>query len=108
MNARNNMKRVFLTILAMAGMEGMVCAQESVQDSAKVAELSEVTIKAVSAPKGAPFAVSRIGKAQLQEFSTGGQELPYLFARTPSIMSWGENGLDTGTVYMRVRGIDGS
>ena len=108
MNAGNNMKRVFLTILAMAGMEGMVCAQESVQDSAKVAELSEVTIKAVSAPKGAPFAVSRIGKAQLQEFSTGGQELPYLFARTPGIVAWGENGLGTGTVYMRVRGSAGS
>ncbi|MEE1287301.1 MAG: TonB-dependent receptor plug domain-containing protein, partial [Bacteroidaceae bacterium] len=86
----------------------MSSAQENERDSARVAELSEVVVAAVSAPKGAPFAVSRISKKDLQEFSTGGQELPYLFARTPGVVAWSENGLGTGTVYMRMRGSAGS
>lgn len=89
-------------------MAGMSYAQEREQDSVRVAELGEVVVKAVSAPKGAPFAVSRISKMELQEFSTGGQELPYLFARTPGVVAWSENGLGTGTVYMRMRGSAGS
>lgn len=102
------MKGMFLAVLALAGVAGTGSAQESVQDSVRVAELSEVVVAAVSAPKGAPFAVSRIGKPQLQEFSTSGQELPYLFARTPGVVAWSENGLGTGTVYMRMRGSAGS
>ena len=70
------MKGKFLAVLALVGMAGMSYAQEREQDSVRVAELGEVVVKAVSAPKGAPFAVSRISKMELQEFSTGGQELP--------------------------------
>lgn len=102
------MKGKFLAALVATGVAGTVCAQESVQDSVKVAELSEVVVKAVSAPKDAPFAVSKITKQELQEFSTGGQELPYLFARTPGVVAWSENGIGTGTVYMRMRGSAGS
>lgn len=102
------MKGKFLAVLALVGMAGMSYAQEREQDSVRVAELGEVVVKAVSAPKGAPFAVSRISKMELQEFSAGGQELPYLFARTPGVVAWSENGLGTGTVYMRMRGSAGS
>ena len=102
------MKGKFLAVLALVGMAGMSYAQEREQDSVRVAELGEVVVKAVSAPKGTPFAVSRISKMELQEFSTGGQELPYLFARTPGVVAWSENGLGTGTVYMRMRGSAGS
>ena len=99
---------MFLAALAFAGVASTVCARESEQDSIQVEELRELVVKAVSAPKDAPFAVSRIGKAELQEFSTGAQELPYLFSRTPGVMAWSENGLGTGTVYMRMRGSAGS
>lgn len=99
---------MFLAALAFAGVASTVCARESEQDSIQVEELRELVVKAVSAPKDAPFAVSRIGKAELQEFSTGAQELPYLFSRTPGLMAWSENGLGTGTVYMRMRGSAGS
>lgn len=99
---------MFLAALAFAGVASTVCARESEQDSIQVEELRELVVKAVSAPKDAPFAVSRIGKIELQEFSTGAQELPYLFSRTPGVMSWSENGLGTGTVYMRMRGSAGS
>jgi outer membrane receptor for ferrienterochelin and colicin len=99
---------MFLAALAVAGVASTVCARESEQDSIQVEELRELVVKAVSAPKDAPFAVSRIGKIELQEFSTGAQELPYLFSRTPGVMAWSENGLGTGTVYMRMRGSAGS
>ena len=86
------MKGKFLAVLALAGVAGMSSAQESERESARVAEVSEVGVAAVSAPQGAPFAVSRISKKELQEFSTSGQELPYLFARTPGVVAWSENG----------------
>ncbi|MCR4824593.1 MAG: TonB-dependent receptor plug domain-containing protein, partial [Bacteroidales bacterium] len=44
----------------------------------------------------------------LQDFSTSGIELPMLFARTPGILAWSENGVGTGTTYMRIRGAGGS
>lgn len=114
------MKGLFLAALALMSAAGTVCAQQSVADSASVAgqgdehvpgevkALREVVVKAVSAPKDAPFAVSRIGLAELQDFSATGQELPYLFARTPGVVAWSENGVGTGTVYMRMRGSAGS
>ncbi len=73
-------------------------------DSVSVEELHEVVVKAVKAPANAPFAVARIGRQELETFSRTGQELPFLFARTPGIMAWSENGLGTGTTYMRIRG----
>lgn len=117
---RNSMKGMFLAALTVMGAAGTVCAQGNASDSARVAgsgdeyisgeatALQEIVVKAVSAPKDAPFAVSRIRMAELQEFSTSGLELPYLFARTPGVVAWSENGVGTGTVYMRVRGSAGS
>ncbi len=67
-------------------------------------DLNELTVKGVRAPKNAPFAVSNVDYRALQTFSRTGQELPFLFARTPGIMAWSENGLGTGTTYMRMRG----
>ena len=60
-------------------------------------DLNELTEKGVRAPKNAPFAVSNVDYRALQTFSRTGQELPFLFARTPGIMAWSENGLGTGT-----------
>ena len=73
-------------------------------DSMSVEHLNEVVVKAVKAPKNAPFAVTRIEAKELQQFSRTGQELPFLFARTPGVVAWSENGLGTGTAYMRLRG----
>lgn len=73
-------------------------------DSIALQKLNEAVVMAVKAPKNAPFAVANIGKAELKEFSRTGRELPFLFARTPGVVAWGENGVGTGTVYMRMRG----
>ncbi len=114
------MKGMFLVALTLMSAVGAASAHGVVRDSVRVQEsseeslsvettsLQEVTVKAVSAPKDAPFAVSKIAMAELQEFSTSGQELPYLFARTPGVVAWGESGLGVGTVYMRMRGSAGS
>ncbi len=100
-------------IMAMlaTGMATAVYAAEntsSAPDSTNVEELNEVVVRAVKAPKNSPFAVTSIGKAELNDFATGTQELPFLFARTPGIVAWSENGVGTGTTYMRIRGAAGS
>ena len=86
----------------------VLCAQQALAeqkvDTVGVHQLNEVVVKAVRAQKNAPFAVANIKKSELQNFSTSGRELPFLFSRTPGILAWGENGLGTGTTYMRMRG----
>ena len=73
-------------------------------DSTKVEALQEVVVKGVRAQKNAPYAIANIKKQQLDEFSKSGKELPMLFSQTPGVMAWSENGLGTGTTYMRIRG----
>ena len=81
---------------------------QDLTDSLHVHQLQTVVVKAVRASKEAPFAVSNVGKQQLRDFSKTGRELPMLFANTPGVLAWGENGLGTGTAYMRIRGAAGS
>lgn len=115
MNIFNNriMRKLCLVVL-LASMTQMGFAQESERekakserlngDSVKMEQLQEVVVKAVKAPNNAPFAVSKIDRKQLETFSKTGQELPFLFARTPGVVAWSENGVGTGTTYMRIRG----
>ena len=81
---------------------------QDLTDSLHVHQLQTVVVKAVRASKEAPFAVSNVGKQELRDFSKTGRELPMLFANTPGVLAWGENGLATGTAYMRIRGAAGS
>jgi iron complex outermembrane receptor protein len=98
------MRRLFLVAASVFGVAGFCSVSAQKADTAKVKDLSEVTMKAVKAPKFAPFAVSKIGLQELENFSKTGQELPFLFSRTPGVLAWSENGLGTGTTYMRIRG----
>ncbi|MFQ7114584.1 TonB-dependent receptor plug domain-containing protein, partial [Hallella bergensis] len=93
--------------LAVVGAVPTHAAQQD-NDSIRLAELQEVTVKGVRAQRNAPFAVANINKKQLSDFSKTGQELPFLLAQTPGILAWSENGLGTGTTYMRIRGAAGS
>jgi len=70
--------------------------------------LQEVVVKGVRTQKNAPYATANIKQQELSTFSTSGQELPFLFARTPGVLAWSENGLGTGTTYMRIRGASDS
>lgn len=80
------------------------CAYAQGLDSTKSEQLNEVVVQGVSVALNAPFSVSRIDGRSLERFSRSGQELPFLFARTPGVVAWSENGLGTGTTYMRIRG----
>ncbi|MCR5312625.1 MAG: TonB-dependent receptor plug domain-containing protein, partial [Bacteroidaceae bacterium] len=73
-------------------------------DTTKVEKLNDVVVMGVKAKKNAPFAIANINKQTLQEFSKTGKELPFLFSNTPGVIAWSENGLGTGTTYMRIRG----
>ena len=93
------------------GMTALVCAMSvnaqskaALYDSTKVEQLQEVVVKGVRAQQNAPYAIANIKKQELNEFSKTGKELPFLFSQTPGVMAWSENGLGTGTTYMRIRG----
>lgn len=81
---------------------------KEVWESPRVMRLQEVFVKGVKLQKDAPFAVSNIQAKDLNAFSSTGKELPFLFNQTPGVLAWSENGLGTGTAYMRVRGASGS
>ena len=74
------------------------------QDTLKSERLQEAVVTGVRADVSAPFAVSEVSSAQLVKFSKSGQELPFLFSRTPGVLAWSENGIGMGTSYMRIRG----
>ena len=101
------MKKITI-VLASALMCGAGALAQEQPDSVRVEQLQEVVVSAVRASKEAPFSVSNIDRASLKEFSTTGKELPALFARTPGVVAWSENGVGTGTSYMRIRGAGGS
>ena len=90
----------------MSFVSGSAWAQETVEtkDSLQLEHMQELVVSAVRAQKDAPFAVTNISKKELKEHSSTGRELPLLLARTPGVLAWGENGLGTGTTYMRLRG----
>ena len=73
-------------------------------DTTKYELLNEVVVSGVRVQKNAPFAVTDIKKDKLNDFAKTGHELPFLFSRTPGIIAWSDNGVGTGTSYMRIRG----
>ncbi len=99
------MKRLFLSLAALVCVASMNAqGKAALYDSTKVEQLQEVVVKGVRAQKNAPYAVTNIKKQQLNQFSTTGKELPILFSQTPGVLAWSENGVGTGTTYMRIRG----
>ena len=99
------MKRFVLGLAALVSAASVDAQNKAaLYDSTQVEALQEVVVKGVRAQKNAPYAVANIKKAQLSEFSKTGKELPFLFSQTPGVLAWSENGLGTGTTYMRIRG----
>ncbi|MCF0198964.1 MAG: TonB-dependent receptor plug domain-containing protein [Bacteroidaceae bacterium] len=98
------MKKSFAFAALMSVAQAGMAVEAGEPDSLKLEELNEVVVKAVKAPANAPFAVSKIGRQELEAFGRTGQELPFLLARTPGVLAWSENGVGTGTSYLRMRG----
>ena len=87
-------------LMASAGAQN----RAALYDSTQVEKLAEVVVRGVRAQKNAPYAISNIKKKELGDFSKTGKELPFLFSQTPGVVAWSENGVGTGTTYMRIRG----
>ena len=99
------MKRFVFQALALAGAMNVNGQNTTaLYDSTQVEALQEVVVRGVRAQKNAPYAIANIKKTELNEFSKTGKELPFLFSQTPGVLAWSENGLGTGTTYMRIRG----
>ena len=99
------MKRLILETAALACAVSMNAQNKAaLYDSTQVEALNEIVVKGVRTQKNAPFAVANIKKKELNAFSNTGKELPFLFSQTPGVLAWSENGLGTGTTYMRIRG----
>lgn len=101
-------KFIGVALAAACACPSQAADEQNKLDTTRVNNLNEVVVKAVRAPKSSPFAVENINKPELERFATSGKELPMLFARTPGVLAWSENGVGTGTVYMRMRGAAGS
>jgi iron complex outermembrane receptor protein len=100
------MMRVFLFPTAVAVMilsAGVLNAQEPV-DTTRTEVLDASIVKSVTVPKDAPFAVANLDYKDLSDFSKTGREIPFLLSSTPGVLSWSENGVGTGTTYLRIRG----
>ena len=97
-------KFIGVALAAACACPSQAAGEQTKLDTTRVNDLNEVVVKAVRAPKSSPFAVENIKKTELERFASSGKELPMLFARTPGVLAWSENGVGTGTVYMRMRG----
>ena len=85
------------SLMMMAAAEVMAesATIELDMDSLSLEQLNEVIIEGVRAHENEPFATTNIDRSDLDSYSKSGRELPYLFSRTPGVISWSDNG--TGT-----------
>ena len=97
-------KIVLLAVVTVVSASVDAQNRAALYDSTEVENLSEVVVQGVRAQKNAPYAISNLRKKELNDFSKTGRELPFLFAQTPGVVAWSENGMGTGTTYMRIRG----
>ena len=97
-------KIVLLAVTTVASANVDAQNRAALYDSTQVENLSEVVVQGVRAQKNAPYAINNLKKKELNDFSKTGKELPFLFSQTPGVLAWSENGVGTGTTYMRIRG----
>lgn len=96
--------RGFLFVAALAAVSPLALKAQDQSDTAKAEILNESIVRGVRAQKNAPFAVADVSREALRNFSGSGKELPFLLSTTPGVLSWSENGIGTGTTYLRIRG----
>jgi len=104
----NHEMKTVIALLCMAatgtGVASAAAPEQTSDDSLRMEQLQEVVVKGVRVKANGPFATAGFDKKELNTFARSGQELPFLFARTPGVLAWSDNGLGTGTSYLRIRG----
>lgn len=94
-------KEFFILPFIAAAIVGKVYSQDAVH------QLEQIDITSLRVPDNTPFATANVQTKQIKQFSHTGKELPFLFARTPGITAWSENGIGQGAANMRIRGTSG-
>jgi iron complex outermembrane receptor protein len=101
------MKKLFIVLLLF--MAGAINAQDVYErgnitdDTLKVKEL-QVT-GSYTAVKKTPFSFTNVDNSEINERDAG-TEPALLLSKTPSVIYHSDNGLGTGYIYYRLRGID--
>ena len=93
-----------MAVSAIAAFCTLDSSAQETPDTTKARRLEEAIVQAVRAQKDAPFAVANVSRESLGDFSRTGREIPFLLSSTPGVLSWSENGVGTGTTYLRIRG----
>ena len=93
-----------MSLALMTGLTAKAGNETSDADSVRLMQLNEVVIDGVRAHENEPVAMTVISREELDSYSKSGRELPFLFAHTPGVIAWSENGTGIGTTYMRIRG----
>ena len=98
--------RVFLfsAVITATFIQAGAASAQAPGDTTKAESLEASMVQSVRASRNAPFAVSNVNREALGDFSKTGKEIPFLLASTPGVLSWSENGVGTGTTYLRIRG----
>lgn len=103
------MKKKFLVATALVGVVCFgVCAESIAQtDTLKSVELQEVSVVASRATDKTPVAYTNVTSEELAKKNIG-QDIPYLLANTPSVITTSDAGMGIGYTSLRVRGTDAS
>ncbi|MFT3903761.1 MAG: TonB-dependent receptor [Niabella sp.] len=99
------MKRIFLWGCLLPAAYGANAQTDSTHNKDSFYLLSPIEVRALRLSTKAPFAVSNIGKNEIQKQNLG-QNLPYLLNQVPSLVTSSDDGLGVGYSSMRLRGTD--
>lgn len=101
------MNKTFLLAVTLIGASSVVYAspRQGQLDTAKVVELQNVEVLGTRATQHTPVAFSEINKQRLNQVNLG-QDIPFLLATTPSVLTTSDAGTGVGYTSIRVRGTD--
>ncbi|MGC4235063.1 MAG: TonB-dependent receptor [Niabella sp.] len=99
------MKRIFLWSCMLLATYGANAQTDSTHNKDSFYLLSPIEVRALRLGTKAPFAVSNIGKNDIQKQNLG-QNLPYLLNQVPSLVTSSDDGLGIGYSSLRIRGTD--
>jgi iron complex outermembrane receptor protein len=101
------MKKVFFLFASMLIAGSVAHSQQSSKDSLTTIRLSEVQVNGVRASSNTPIAFTNVTKIEIAKQNFG-QDLPFLLAMTPSLVTTSDAGAGIGYTGIRIRGTDAS
>ena len=99
------MEKVFILFAALTAAQFSFAQQE--QDSIKSIRIQEVQVISNRATEKTPLSFSNVGKEEINKQNFG-QDIPFLIALTPSVVTTSDAGTGIGYTAFRIRGTDAS